>query len=127
MKNARFFGVHRNWEDWLRMLLGIATSLSPWISGQMGSQSMMFNAFVVGLMLFMFAQFEAANLHRWKEGCVLLLGVWLGVSPFIFGYSAAGSLRYWHFAFAAIAIVLAAVELWQEWNLTDEELAEHEN
>jgi hypothetical protein len=107
MKSVRFFGVHRNWEGWLGMLLGIATSLSPWISGQMDSQSMMFNAFVVGLMLFMLAQFEAANLHRWQEGCLLLLGVWLGASPFIFGYSGAGPLRYWHFAFAAITIVLA--------------------
>ncbi len=127
MKHVRFLGVHRGWEDWVGMLLGIATSLSPWISGQMGSQAMMFNAVVVGLMLFIFAQFEAVNLHRWQEACVLLLGVWLGASPFIFGYSASGTLRHWHFAFAAIAIVLAAVELWQDWNLSDEELAEHES
>ena len=127
MKHVRFLGVHRGWEDWLGMLLGIATSLSPWISGQMGSQAMMFNAVVVGLMLFIFAQFEAVNLHRWQEACVLLLGVWLGASPFTFGYSASGTLRYWHFAFAAVAIVLAAIELWQDWNLSDEELAEHES
>ncbi len=127
MKRIRFLGIHRKWEDWLGMLLGIAISLSPWISGQMGSQSMMFNAIAVGLMLFVVAQFEAVNLHRWEEGFVLLLGIWLGASPFIFDYSAVGPLRYWHFAFAAVAIVLAAIELWQDWKLSDDELAEHEN
>jgi hypothetical protein len=93
----------------------------------MGSQSMMFNAIVIGLLLFMFAQFEAVNLHRWQEACVLLLGFWLGMSPFVFGYSVSGPLRYWHFALGAVVILLAAIELWQDWDLSAKELAEHEN
>ena len=109
MKRVRVLGVHRSWEDWFGMLLGFATGLSPWISGQMGSQNIMFNAIIVGAMLFVLAEFEAVNLHRWQESCVVLLGVWLGASPFVFGYSAVGPLRYWHFAFAAVVIVLAAV------------------
>jgi len=127
MKRIRFLGVHRKWEDWLGMLFGVATGLSPWISGQMGTQTMMFNAVVAGSLLFMLAQFEAVNLHHWEEGCVVLLGAWLGASPFIFDYASAGPLRYWHFTFAAAVIVLAAIELWQDWNLSAEELAEHEN
>lgn len=127
MKRIRVLGVHRRWEDWLGMLLGVATSLSPWISGHMGSQNVLFNAVLVGMLLFVLAQFEAANLHRWQEGCALLLGAWLGASPFIFGYAITGPLRYWHFVIASVVIVLAAVELWQDWNLSAEELAGHEN
>lgn len=127
MKRIRFFRVHRNWEDWLGMLLGIVIGLSPWISGEMGTQNTMLNAIVVGMTLFVLAEFEATNLHRWQEGCVLLLGLWLGASPFIFGYFDAGPLRYWHFALALSVIVLTVVELWQDWNLSAEELAEHEN
>ena len=127
MVQIRFVGAHRDWEDWLGMLLGILTGLSPWISGQMGSQATMFNAVVVGAMLFVLGELEAVDLHRWHEGGVIALGAWLGASPFIFGYSENGSLRFWHFALASIVVILAAVELWQDWNLSDEELAEHEN
>ena len=125
MEHTRFF-AHRSWEDWLSMLLGLVTGLTPWISGQMGSQAMMFNAVVVGATVFVLGQLEAADLHRWQEGGEIALGSWLGASPFIFGYSANGPLRFWHFALAAIIIILAVLELWQDWNLGDEELAEHD-
>jgi hypothetical protein len=47
------------------------------------------------------------------------------VSPFIFGYAEAGTLRYWHFVLGALVALLAVVELWQDWKLSDEELAQH--
>ena len=118
--------AHRTWEDWLSMLLGLLTGLSPWISGQMGTQTMMFNAIVVGALIFFIGELEFANLHRWQEGGQIALGSWLGASPFIFGYAANGSLRFWHYALAAMVVGLAVLELWQDWNLSDEELADHE-
>ena len=74
MIHIRFFYAHRTWEDWLGMLLGVLTGLSPWISDQMGSQAMMFNAVVVGAMVFMLGELEAADLHRWQEGGEIALG-----------------------------------------------------
>jgi len=118
--------AHRTWEDWLSMLLGLLTGLSPWISGQMGTQTMMFNAIVVGALIFFIGELEFANLHRWQEGGQIALGSWLGASPFIFGYAANGPLRFWHYALAAMVVGLAVLELWQDWSLSDEELAEHE-
>jgi hypothetical protein len=32
---------------------------------------------------------------------------------------------YWHFVLGAIVVLLAAVELWQDWRLSDQELARH--
>ena len=127
MTRVRFLGAHRNWEDWLSIMLGIITGVSPWIPGEMGSQAMMLNAVFVGFMLFLLGELEAVNLHRWQEGCLIALGMWLGVSPIIFGYVETGLLRFWHFALASVIVVLGVVELWQDWNLTNEELAEHEN
>ena len=38
MMRIRFLDAHRNWEDWLSILLGLLIGLSPWLSGQLGSQ-----------------------------------------------------------------------------------------
>jgi len=126
MMRIRFFGRHRNWEDWLGMLLGVLIGLSPWFPGQMGTQTMMFNAVVVGALVFVLGELEAADLHRWQEGGEIALGSWLVASPFMFGYSANGTLRFWHFVLGAVVVILAVLELWQDWNLSDEELAEHD-
>lgn len=126
MMHIRVFGAHREWEDWLSMWFGMLTALSPWISGQTDSEAIIFNAVVVGVMVFVLGEFEAADLHRWQEGGEIALGSWLGASPFIFGYSTDGVLRFWHFVLAAAIVILAIVELWQDWNLSNEELAEHD-
>ena len=85
---------------------------------------MMLNAILTGSMVFVLAQYEAADLHRWQEGGEIALGSWLAASPFVFGYSADGSLRFWHFVLGAVGIILA-VELWQDWNLSNAELVKH--
>lgn len=126
MMRIRFLDAHRSWEDWLGMLVGVLIGLSPWLSGQMGSQAMMFNAIVVGAMVFVLGELEAADLHRWQEGSEIVLGSWLAASPFIFGYSTNGTLRFWHFVLGTIVVTLAVLELWQDWNLSDDELAEHD-
>lgn len=124
MTQYRFF-AHRTWEDWLTMILGLVTGLSPWISGEMGTQSTMFNAIVVGILIFLLGELEAVNLHRWEETAQIAVGIWLGASPIVFGYFSSGGLRFWHFGIAAIVIAMALFELWQDWNLSDKELAEH--
>ena len=37
----------------------------------------------------------------------------------------AGPLQYWHFVLGAIIVLLATWELWQDWRLSDKELAQH--
>ena len=41
-------------------------------------------------------------------------GVWLMASPFVFGDSAAGVLRFWHFVLGALVAILSIFEFWQE-------------
>jgi hypothetical protein len=125
MSGIRFFNIHRPWEDWVSMLIGVLIAFSPWIPEQQHDQAVMWNAVLVGALVLGLAQLEYVSLHRWEAIGEIACGLWLMASPFTFGYAEAGTLRYWHFALGAIVALLAALELWQDWSLSDEELAQH--
>jgi hypothetical protein len=121
----QFFKTHRTWEDWTGMILGVLIGLSPWFADDAVNHAVTLNAVVIGLLVLGLAEFELVELHRWEEGVEIVLGSWLIASPFALGYAAEGTLRFWHFVLGAITVGLAALELWQDWNLSDEKLAEY--
>ena len=132
MSGFRFFRTHRPWEDWFGMLLGVLIVISPWFPFQperdvMDAERsiMILNTFVVGMLVFGLAQLEYVALQRWEEVAEIALGLWLIASPFIFGYSGDDMLRVWHAALGAIVVLLGALQLWQDWRLSDQELAKH--
>ena len=83
------------------------------------------NTFTVGLLVFGLAQLEYVALQRWEEVAEILLGLWLIISPYLFGYSGEGMLRFWHTGLGGIVVLLAALQLWQDWDLSEQDLAEH--
>jgi hypothetical protein len=125
MSGIRFFTIHRSWEDWVGMLIGVLIGFSPWISDQHNDQAVIWNALAVGVLVLGLAQLEYVSLQRWEEIGGIALGLWLTASPYIFGYAEAGTLRYWHVVLGGIVALIAALELWQDWNLSDKELAQH--
>ena len=125
MLGIRVFNIHRSWEDWLSMLVGVLIGLSPWLAGQQDDQAVMWNAIFVGALVLGRAQLEYVSLQRWEEIGEIALGLWLIASPFIFGYADADDLRYWHFVLGAVVVLLAIFELWQDWKLTDKQLSQH--
>ena len=125
MLGIRVFNIHRSWEDWLSMLVGVLIGLSPWLAGQQDDQAVMWNAILVGALVLGLAQLEYVSLQRWEEVGEIALGLWLIASPFIFGYADADDLRYWHFVLGAVVVLLAIFELWQDWKLTDKQLSQH--
>jgi hypothetical protein len=46
-------------------------------------------------------------------------------SPFVLGYSGDDLLQAWHVALGAIVVLLGALQLWQDWRLSDQDLANH--
>jgi hypothetical protein len=66
-------------------------------------------------------------LQRWEEVATILAGLWLIASPYIFGYSHDGLLRFWHSSLGGLVVLLAALQLWQDWKLSDQELAKYNN
>ena len=126
MAGIRLFDVHYVWEDCVGMGLGSLIVLTAWLVGYPpGNQTVALNAALVGGLVLILGVAEFVDLHRWEEGVEAACGLWLMASPFTFGYADAGTLRYWHFALGAAVVLIAALELWQDWKLSEVELAEH--
>jgi hypothetical protein len=125
MAGFRFLGVHRTWEDWIGMLLGVAIGLSPWFVGYQDDPVVMLNATAVGLVVLTLACFELVTLHRSEEVAGIACGLWLIASPFVFGYADGGALMALHVVLGAAVVLLEALELWQDWRLSARQLASH--
>src|SRR3954467_4447587 len=132
MSDFRFFDTHRTWEDWCGMLLGLMIALSPWFSADTGHQlagadrgTMVINTLTVGILVFGLAQLQYLALQRWEEVAEIFLGLWLIISPYMFGYSGDGTLRFWHTSLGGVVVLLAALQLWQDWELSEQDMARH--
>jgi len=124
-----FFRTHRTWEDWCGMLLGVMIVLSPWFPAETGHEVVdaerslvILNTVTIGLLVFGLAQLEYVALQRWEEVAAIVLGLWLIASPYIFGYSSDGLLRFYHSSFGGLVVLLAALQLWQDWDLNDQDM-----
>ncbi len=125
MSIVRFFTTHRTWEEWCGMVLGILIVLSPWFTKHPDHTAVVANALIVGILVFGLSQLEYLSLQRWEEAGAFVLGIWLIISPFIFDYAGADGLRTWHFVLGGLVTALAVLQLWQDWLLSDQELAQH--
>jgi hypothetical protein len=123
MAGMQIFGVHRTWEDWLGMILGIVIGVSPWLTGQTDSTAVVVNTAVIGMFIVALAVLQIVNLRLWEEVGTILCALWLIMSPFNFLYG--GALATSHFVLGTLVMLLAAAELWQDWKLSDDELARH--
>src|ERR1700730_10505673 len=129
MSDFGFFKTHRTWEDWLGMLLGGLVLLSPRFSPQAsheivdpGRSVVIVNTFAVGILVFFLAQLEYVALQRWEEVAAILLALWLIVSPYVFGYHGDGLLRFYHSTLDGLVLLLATLQWWQDWELSDQDL-----
>lgn len=125
MTGVRLFNFHYMLEDCASMVLGVVIVLTSWMLGDVGSQAIAINAVVVGIIVVALGASEFLDLRRWEEGLETACGLWLIASPFIFGYADAGPIRFWHFGLGAAVVLLAVLELRQDWNLSGAELSHH--
>ncbi|APG11802.1 hypothetical protein M2175_004952 [Bradyrhizobium elkanii] len=130
MSDFSFIKTHRTWEDWCGMLLGALIVASPWFPIQDHSpvverQTMILNTVAIGLVVFGLSQLEYVALQRWQEVATILVGLWLIVSPYVFGYSGEGFLRIYHTSLGAVAVILGVLQLWQDWDLSDQDMLKH--
>jgi type IV secretory pathway TrbD component len=132
MWDFRSLTTHRTWEDWCGMLLGVLIVLSPWFPTPAGHEVVgaersfvILNTLTVGILVFGLAQLEYVALQRWEEVAEGVVGLWLIASPYIFGYSDDGPLRFWHTSLGSLVVLLAALPLWQDWGLKDEDMLKH--
>ena len=122
MAKSKFLSEHRTWEDVAGMFLGLIVMLSPWIVGQTTSGSATTNGGVIGFFLVLLAGFEMSRLHRWEEIATLVCGLWLIVSPFVLDYMTLMPLATVHQVIGALVSVLAVLQIWQDWDYSNDEL-----
>ena len=132
MSDFGFFRTHRTWEDWCGMLLGLLIALSPWFPTQQGHEAadagrslVILNTVMVGIIVFGLAQLEYVSLQRWEEVAAIIAGLWLMLSPYLFGYHVDGLLRFWHCGLGALVVLLSTLQLWQDWELSDRDMLQH--
>jgi hypothetical protein len=123
MGGVKLFGIHRTWEDWLTMALGVVTAASPWFAGAGEPWIIAWNTVMIGAIVILLGVAEFYHLELWQEGAQIVCGLWLLASPFNIGY--VGALRAWHIGLGAVVILLAIVELVQDWPLSDEQRIHH--
>jgi uncharacterized membrane protein YczE len=124
----RFLGDHHAWEDWVGMLIGmvigVLIGISPWLAEQQDDPAVMGNTLLVGLTVFGLAELVYLSAQRGGKFGEIACGLWLIASPFTFSYTET-VLAIWHSRLGAVIVLLAALELWREWRLSDNELAQH--
>ncbi|GAB4391472.1 MAG: SPW repeat protein [Kiloniellaceae bacterium] len=108
----RWFTEHRGWEDFCSAALGVLILLSPVLLGAEVSPAVSISAGLVGVLITSLALLEIMSLQRWEEVLELACGLWVALSPMIFGY--AGTLRLVHIVLGAAVALLALLELWQD-------------
>jgi len=113
------------------MLLGMLIALSPWFPTQQGEVAdagrslVVLNTVMVGIVVFGLAQLEYVSLQRWEEVAGIIAGVWLILSPYLLGYHGDGLLRFYHSCFGALVVLLSTLQLWQDWQLSDQDMLKH--
>ena len=99
------------------MLIGVLIGLSPWFTEHRYDQAIIWNAVLVGALVLGLAQLEYVSLQRWEETAAdLQWGFRSSHHQFAFGYAEAGPLRTRISFLAQSSVLVAALELWQDWS-----------
>ena len=112
MGTFRKLAVHRPWEDWLLLALGLLICFSPSLAESGYSGAPAASALIAGFIIIFVAQLEIVALSRWEEIINLICGAWIVVAPLILGYS--GNLRLWHFGLGGLVVIITLFEFWQD-------------
>lgn len=113
--------THRTWQEAVGIGLGAVAALSPWITGQTGDQTILGATAAAGAVVLLLSAVQLMSLSRGGEFVSLICGLWLLTGPFALGFSAT-PMGVLHLVIGAAVTALAALELWQDWNLTDQDL-----
>lgn len=124
MTNKDKIEIHETWQEAAGIGLGVAAALSPWLTGQLDNQSIVVASSAAGVVVLILSCVKLMILNRTLEIVTLLSGLWLLVGPLLLGYLGT-PLSFLHIVLGAAITVLSALELWQDWNLSEAELAQY--
>jgi hypothetical protein len=97
--------------DWINLILAVLLFISPWVLGYTGTAAMT-NALIAGVVIAILAIAALVSFAKWEEWVNLIVGLWVLISPWVLGFTAATAALWSHVVIGIVVAVLAAVELW---------------
>lgn len=98
----------RRWQDWITPLLGVWLFISPWTM-QYGTQGIAaWNAYVLGaaiMLLGALSVYRPEDVEAGEEVVMILLGLWLVVSPHVLNFADASASDLNAVAVGALVII----------------------
>ena len=94
-------------------LLGLSLFLSPFLFGFTSEQIAAASAWLSGPLIACIAFIALTELEEWDEWTNLLLGFWVAISPWLFGFAGVTYAKWSHVAIGVTVSILAAVEIWR--------------
>ncbi len=80
--------VQKRWQDWINLILGAWTFVSPWVLGFAVTTNMAARAmWILGAAVVLFAAFAVYMHKAWEEVVNILLGIALIASPWVLGFT----------------------------------------
>jgi len=97
----------QHWQDWINVLLGAWLFFSPWLLGYFNIYNAAWNAYVLGIAIFVFAVWALYAPEAWEEWTLLILGIWLVISPWVLGFYGNGNAT-WNMVIVGILTIIFA-------------------
>lgn len=108
-------------ENWVNLTLGAWLFLSPWIFRENAvDYGTSWNLWVVGILVAGSAALALRNLKPWEEWINLFLGLWLILSPWVFGYTHENELLWNSILVGTVVALSAALALPIAWKVREQ-------
>jgi hypothetical protein len=103
------------WQNWLNLIIGAWVFVIPWTVSHgppsSGMSGAMWNFWLVGSIVFISSALAIQNIKPWEEWVNLTAGVWLLISPWIFGYQTQTGLLWNALIAGAVVSALSGLAL----------------
>lgn len=124
-----------HWQDWVNLILAIWLFISPWVLqfgsnvapavvGPQGNAAVPpaaavvgnpaaagWNAWILGVVIFLVAASALARLSLWQEWVNLILGIWLFIAPWALGFSNLANAAWDHWIVGVLVFLFALWDL----------------
>jgi SPW repeat len=112
-------GRTNRWQNWANLILAIWLFISPWVlqfGGAVQSAAneptvavshAAWNAWVLGVIVFLVALSAIGNMEVWQEWWNIVLGAWIFVAPWALGFVGIPRAGWDHWIVGALVFLLA--------------------
>ncbi len=97
------------WQDWVNLILGVWLIVAPWVGVGPANGFVAWNSYIPGVIVAVFALVALARPQKWEEWINLIVGVYLIVSPFVFGYTGFVQAAWNH---VIVGLLIAGDAIW---------------